>query len=159
MHLKKWIIASLALLVFTSGCLTALSDESDKITLKELKFNITLEPSLEAAKTQGKPLFIYFRSESCGWCKKFEAESFTNQSIVSTLNKNFILVAIDVYKQKNETRYFRVRGTPTEVFLDSDGTEIGRLPGYVDNQTFLNTINEIVNKTPYSNTEIEMPRI
>ncbi len=146
MHLKKWIILSLAILVLASGCLTALSDDSGKITLQKLKFNTTLEPSLESAKTLGKPVFVYFRSETCGWCKKFEAESFTNQSVVSKLNENFVLVSIDVYEQKNETRYFRVRGTPTEVFLDSNGTEIGRLPGYVDNQTFLNTINEIVNE-------------
>jgi thioredoxin-related protein len=56
---------------------------------------------------------------------------------------DFTIVTIDVYKQKNISRYYGVRGTPHELFLYPNGTEIKRLPGYVDNQTFLDTINEI----------------
>lgn len=48
-----------------------------------------------------------------------------------------------MYKQNNESRNFRVHGTPTEIFLDSNGTEIRRIPGYTDTETFLNTINKI----------------
>ena len=36
---------------------------------------------------------------------------------------------------------FRVRGTPTEIFLDQNGTEIKRIPGYTETQPFLDTIN------------------
>lgn len=46
-------------------------------------------------------------------------------------------------RQKNETRSFKVRGTPTEIFLDPNGTEITRMLGYMNNQTFLNVINLI----------------
>lgn len=59
------------------------------------------------------------------------------------LNENFILVSIDVDEQRNETWYFRVRGTPTGIFLDAEGKEIKRVAGYVNNGTFLNVINEI----------------
>ncbi|MCZ7397815.1 MAG: thioredoxin fold domain-containing protein [Candidatus Methanoperedens sp.] len=145
MNIKKWMPILLALLLLISGCLNAQSDkpESGKMTLKGLEFYTDLKPALDDSKAQDKPIFVYFRSETCGWCKKFEAESFTNQSIIKTLNENFILVSIDVYEQKNETTYFKVRGTPTEVFLDSNFKEITRIPGYTDNGTFLNTINEI----------------
>ncbi len=145
MHLKKWIFVLLALIVLFSGCLTAQSDTRDagKITLKGLKFHTNLTTALETAKVQNKPLFVYARSDYCGWCKKFEEETFTNQSVINTLNENFILLSIDVYSQKNETRNFRVHGTPTEIFLDPNGTEIKRIPGYTDTETFLNTIKVI----------------
>ncbi|MCX9012330.1 MAG: thioredoxin family protein [Candidatus Methanoperedens sp.] len=143
--MKKWIFVSLALIVLFSGCLSTQSVESDagKLVLKGVTFSTDLQPALETAKTQGKPLFVYVRSEYCGWCKKFEEETFTNQSAIKTLNENFILVSIDVNKQKNETRNFRVHGTPAEIFLDSNGIEIKRIPGYTDTQTFLNVINQI----------------
>ncbi len=155
--MKKWIpIILLALLVLLSGCLSTRLNSADahnnflpndtdagKMTIKGLRFHTDLQPALDAAKAQGKPVFVYARSEYCGWCKKFEAETLTNQSAARTLNENFILVSIDVDKQKNETRNFRVHGTPTEIFLDSNGTEIKRIPGYTDNQTFLDIINEI----------------
>jgi thioredoxin-related protein len=145
MHIKKWILGFLALIVLISVVLAIKSDTSDagSITLKGLKFQTNVTTALEAAKVQNKPIFVYARSESCGWCKKFEAETFTNQSVAGILNEKFILVSIDVYKQKNEARNFRVRGTPTEIFLDSNGTEIKRIPGYTDTETFLDSINNI----------------
>jgi thioredoxin-related protein len=145
MHIKKWILVVLAIIVLFSVVLAIRSDTSDagSITLKGLKFQTNVTPALEAAKVQNKPIFIYARSESCGWCKKFEDETFTNQSVTRILNEKFILVSIDVYKQKNETRNFRVQGTPTEIFLDSNGTEIKRIPGYTDTETFLDSINDI----------------
>ena len=145
MHIKKWILVFLALIVLFWVVLAIRSDTSDadSITLKGLKFQTNIITALEAAKVQNKPIFVYARSESCGWCKKFEAETFTNQSVSRILNEKFILVSIDVYKQKNESRNFRVRGTPTEIFLDSNGTEIKRIPGYTDTETFLDSINDL----------------
>jgi thioredoxin-related protein len=69
---------------------------------------------------------------------------FERKSVIDKLNKDFILISIDVDEQKTETRNFRLRVTPTEIFLDPKGTEIKRLLGYRTNQTFLNEINKIV---------------
>jgi len=143
--LKKWIFVLPALLVLFSGCLDSQSAAPDpaRTTIKGLVFYTNLAPALETAGVQGKPVFVYAQSESCGWCRKFEEETFTNTSVTNILNENFILVSIDVDRQKNETRNFRVHGTPTEIFLDSKGTEINRIPGYTDTETFLDTIKEI----------------
>jgi len=151
MHLRKWLLVFLILFVLFEGCLDAQSDkpapqsnDPEKMTLKGLQFHIDFETALSAAKEQNKPLFVYIRSETCGWCKKFEGETFTNKSVINKLNENFVLVTLDVFKQKKETRDFRIYGTPTEIFLNSSGAEIKRIPGYTDTQSFLNTINEIV---------------
>lgn len=143
--MKKWIVL-LAALVLLAGFLGYQSNSSEQgtITIKELKFHTSFTPALEEAKTQGKPVFAYFRSETCGWCKKFEEETFTNQSVINVLNENFILVSIDVYKQKNETRNLGVLGTPTSIFLDSEGKEMKRIRGYVETQIFLDTIGDPV---------------
>jgi thioredoxin-related protein len=147
MILKRWIPVLLLLSMLFSGCIENIYRDYGKLELKDLKFYTNLTTALDAANTTGEPVFVYFRSDVCGWCKKFEEVSFTNKSIVRTLSDNFTIVSIDVYKQKNITRFYGVRGTPYELFLYSNGTEIKRLPGYVDKQTFLNTINEIANLT------------
>jgi len=144
------------LFVLFSGCLSAQSgnsttdnlsptkEETGKITLQGLTFNTQVQPSLEAAKAQGKPVFIYARSQVCGWCKKFEDETFTNKTVIKILKENFILLSIDVYDQRTESTDLRVRGTPTEIFLNENGIEIKRIPGYTETQPFLETINEII---------------
>jgi thioredoxin-related protein len=142
--LKKWIFVLLPLLVLFAGYVaqSTISD-AGKVTLKGVTFNTNLTAALEIAKAQSKPVFVYVRSEYCGWCRKFEEETFTNQSVIKTLNENFIRVSLDVNKQKNETRNFGVYGTPTMIFLYSNGTGIKRIPGYTDTITFLSMVNEI----------------
>ncbi|MDW7727981.1 MAG: thioredoxin fold domain-containing protein, partial [Candidatus Methanoperedens sp.] len=82
--------------------------------------------------------------ESCGWCKQFEEETFNNNTVVSKLNQDFVIVSIDVNTQKEETRDFRIRGTPSSVFLYPNGTEISRIPGYIDTESFIMRMDEIV---------------
>jgi len=154
--LKKWIFVLIILFILLSGCLSAQSGdtagniskvntpEPKKITLNGLDFLTEVEPALVLAKEQGKPVFVYSRSVYCGACKQFESESFTNETVIERLNKNFILISIDVDEQMTETRNFKIRATPTEIFLDSNGTEIKRLIGYRTNRTFLDKINNIV---------------
>ena len=154
--MKKYILAPIIIFVLLSGCLSAQSDnsttdklssskdETGKTILQGLTFNTQVQPALEIAKAQGKPVFIYARSQVCGWCKKFEAETFTNKTVIKTLNEKFILLSIDVYEQKSESTDLRVRGTPTEIFLNENGIEIKRIPGYTETQLFLDTMNEII---------------
>lgn len=154
--MKKFIFVPIIIFALLSGCLSVQSgnstsdklsssnNETGKITLQGLTFNTQVQPALETAKAQGKPIFIYARSQVCGWCKKFEAETFTNKTVIKTLNENFILLSIDVYEQKSESTNLRVHGTPTEIFLNENGIEIKRIPGYTETQPFLETINEII---------------
>ena len=137
----------IALLLPLSGCLDqrANNNAPEQLVLKGLSFNTNVTYSLDLAKEQDKPLFVYARSEECGWCKKFEQETFTDKSVIKILKENFILLSIDVYKQKEERKYFSVQGTPAEIFLYPNRTEIKRIPGYTETETFLNLINEIVN--------------
>ena len=95
--------------------LSPTKEETGKITLQGLTFNTQVQPALEAAKAQKKPIFVYARSQVCGWCKKFEAETFTNKTVIKILNENYILLSIDVYEQRNESGNLKVRGTPTEI--------------------------------------------
>ncbi len=144
------------LFVLLSGCLSVQSANTNSnisngkdlslktIDIQRLTFLTEVNPALDKANTEGKPLFVYARSKYCGACKQFESETFTNESVIEKLNEDFILLSIDVDEQKNETRNFRLRVTPTEIFLDQKGTEIKRLLGYRTNQTFLDEINKII---------------
>ena len=152
----KRILLLLVLFVLLSGCLDInpkmnyLDDSPDKvdtgtITLHKLTFGTDLGEAFEFATAQDKPVFVYFRSEYCGWCRKFEQETFTNNTAVSKLNENFVLVSLDVNNQKEKTRGFRLVGTPASVFLYPNSTEISRIPGYTDTESFIVRINQIIN--------------
>lgn len=117
--------------------------EDGKVRLGGLDFVNSLEIGLKEAKSKGRPAFVYFRSKSCGWCKKFEAEVLTDPRVISIIKGSFIPISIEVYEQGEIARRFKVRGTPTMVFLDGEANEIGRTRGYADAETFAATLAEM----------------
>lgn len=118
-------------------------DGDDEIRLGSVDFITYLGSGLEEVKLNSRLVFVYFRSESCGWCKKFEAEVLTDQRVVSVLEDSYVSVSIEVNRQKEITSDYKVRGTPTLIFLDDELKEIERIPGYVDADTFVSILNKI----------------
>lgn len=118
-------------------------DGDDEIRLGGVNFITSLGSGLEEVKLNSRLVFVYFRSESCGWCKKFEAEVLTDQRVVSVLEDSYVSVSIEVNRQKDVTTDYKVRGTPTLIFLDDELKEIERIPGYVDADTFVSLLNKI----------------
>ncbi len=112
--------------------------------LGNLEFYTSLEQAAQLASDNDAMLYVYLRSETCGWCKKFESESFMDDEITALLNEHFILLTIDVYNQKDIATEMGVRGTPTSLFYDASGKEILRIPGYEDKAEFLKDIQKII---------------
>jgi len=113
------------------------------IKLGSLTFHTTIEPGIREAKNQSKPVFLYFRSETCYWCIVFEKEALSDDRVIDLLNKEFILISIDTFKQKNVAQNLNVRTTPYMIFFDEDGKEISRIPGYIPKDEFLLKLKEI----------------
>ncbi len=115
----------------------------EKISLGGISFYTSLDSGLIAAKLTKKPVFLYFNSKSCGWCKKFEAEVLTDSGVISTVESSFVPVAIEVNEQYHMAGKFNVYGTPTMVFLDPSGDEIERIRGFMDAESFAASLDEI----------------
>ncbi|NJD51793.1 MAG: thioredoxin family protein [Candidatus Methanoperedens sp.] len=119
-------------------------EEGDYIKLGNVSFHTSIEPGIKEAKNQSKPIFLYFRSETCYWCIVFEKESLSDNTIVELLNKEFVLISIDTFKQKNVAQNLNVRSTPYMIFFDKDGKEISRVPGYIPKDEFMVKLNKIL---------------
>jgi thioredoxin-related protein len=120
--------------------------EGDFIKLGGMTFHTSIGPGINEAKNQSKPVFLYFRSESCYWCIRFEEEALSDKRVIDILNKNFVLVSVDQIKQKNVATNLGVRSTPYMIFFTKDGEEITRVPGYLPTEDFLLKLNEVLAK-------------
>jgi len=123
------------------------NDSYETIKLGLLAFHTNLSDALESAESENKMIYIYGRSEDCGWCKKFEAESLSDERIIGILNENFILLSIDTVKQTSLALTLGIRGTPHSIFTTSEGQEItgARIPGYMDPESFYLHLSGIIN--------------
>ncbi|VVB56445.1 Thiol:disulfide interchange protein DsbD [uncultured archaeon] len=124
--------------------------DGEFISLGKVTFYTSLDPGVKEAVNQSKPIFLYFRSETCYWCIKFEEEALSDKRIVEILNNNFVLISIDTFKQKNVSANLNVRTTPYMIFFTQNGEEISRIPGYLPADEFLVKLNEVLEKRKLS---------
>ena len=93
----------------------------------------SLDAVFTKAKTENKPVFLYWGAVWCPPCNQIKATVFNRPDFVER-SKGFIPVYLDgdtPGAQKLGTQ-FKVRGYPTTILFKPDGTELTRLPGEVD---------------------------
>ena len=100
------------------------------------------EAVLTAART-GKPMLIDIYAPWCGWCRKMQQEVYTDAELVDYVQDNFAYGRLNIDDAETFHTFqgstlssqqlgYRLgaEGTPTTVFLKSDGTYIAKCPGY-----------------------------
>ncbi len=98
---------------------------------------------IRQASAARKKILIDVYTDWCGWCKKMEKDTYSDEDIKGYLTSNYILVRLNAESDKKETvgneemtqadiaRAYKVNGYPTTVFLNSDGLPITYVSGYM----------------------------
>lgn len=99
----------------------------------------------QEAKARHKPILVTFYADWCIWCKKLDQTTLSDSRVASFLDKATIPVRLDVDGDGRElSDQYHVDGLPTVLLIDADGTEIGRIPGYLPPDGFLDRLESFV---------------
>jgi len=116
---------------------------------------VKYDKGLVLAAKENKPILIDFYTNWCGWCKKMDRETFSNDSVAQYLNDRFITVRVNAesnemlatgngsLSEKDLSRSFGVRGYPTYWFLKSNGEKINNISGYSPPDRFITVLKYI----------------
>lgn len=94
---------------------------------------------LRLAKESGKLVMYDFTAEWCRPCHMLEAEVFRNRDVAEQINERFIAIRVtDRLREEGKNTpevaalnaRYNVRGFPTVVFADANGTERARMEGF-----------------------------
>lgn len=140
--MKKYIILCLlaiAVISVTSVC----SADADNPVVQGLNSTSDLNQGLDDAKISNKTVLLIFDQENCYYCDLLKEDVLSDSEVQNILNENYIVVIVDVNEEYSLAADHQVVGTPTSIFFDSNGKEIGRIDGYVSCDEFLDELKEI----------------
>lgn len=107
---------------------------------------LTLETALKHAKKQEKVVMVDFTATWCGPCKMLDKNTFSQKNVQSWLKKNTVAIKIDVDKNRDLAKKYKIRGIPCMVFVDPEGEEVGRVVGYRNADGFLTAVKKALKK-------------
>ncbi len=102
-------------------------------------FNGTWNQALIQAKKENKIIFLDTYATWCGPCKLLKNKTFKDKDVADYFNENFINVEVDAEKGEgiDLVEKYGVEAFPTLIFVNSDGTLIGKTMGYYKAPNFL----------------------
>lgn len=109
--------------------------------------------ALEAAKKSEKLIIVDVWSARCGWCARMQREVYTQPDLLDYIDDHFETGRLDIDIRTDTLTYmgyelssadlsvgFGATGTPTTIFLDSEGTYLTRLPGFHTYERFIEVL-------------------
>ncbi|HLP18497.1 MAG TPA: thioredoxin family protein [Bacteroidota bacterium] len=138
----KVFLAVVAVLVMGSATVSAQTWES---------FNA----GMEKAKAQKKTVLVDIYTDWCSWCKKMDANVYTDAKVKDYLKKKYTIIKLNaesttpiMYKGKQMSpaefaQGMGVTGYPATLFMKSNGDGITLVPGYAEAPKFLEILTYI----------------
>lgn len=121
--------------LFVGNFLFAFDTGDSKINF----FEGTWDEVKAKAKKENKMVFIDFYTDWCGWCKKMDADTFSDDEVADYINSQFVPYQINGEKElgKKLVKEYGVSGYPTYAFVDADEKLITSKAGYMPKPSFM----------------------
>lgn len=127
---------------------------------------LEIAADVEEAAEQGKHVMLFMHLNGCPYCFKMVEENFKNAPYTDFIQNNFDVIALNIrgdrevalndevsVTEKELAARFKVKYTPTIVFLNQDNKIVARTNGYRSVADFKLVLNYVQEKA-YQNTSL-----
>lgn len=132
------VLAIALVLVGPAGCRSSVETKVD--------FLRDWEAAKDQAASEGKPIMINFYTDTCPYCNRLDAETFSDDNVSAFINGKLVPVKSNAGRSRLFASYLEGSQfpVPQTVFTDASGAEIDRIIGYVGPVQFLERMQSIL---------------
>lgn len=97
-----------------------------------IRWEKSFDEAMKKARTSGKPVFVHFWADWCGWCHRLDRTTYVDPAVVE-LARDFVSVKVNIEGSRKEmdvAMRYEVVSLPTIVFLSPEGRPILRLNAF-----------------------------
>ena len=102
-----------------------------------------LEEGFQIAQQENKPVMMYFWAIWCQYCAGFQTKTLGNPQVKKILEKDYVLVAMDLDIDREIAQEYGVSYPPYLVIMDPNGKILQRVPGAVEADYLLPIVTKI----------------
>ncbi|NBC05272.1 MAG: thioredoxin fold domain-containing protein [Bacteroidetes bacterium] len=114
---------------------------------------IPLQQALELAPQEGKKILVDVFANWCPYCQQMHSEIYPSEAVQNAISDYFLLVRIDIEsdamvnyhgEEMTEAEFASAlenQNVPTAYFLNSEGAILGKQPGFLKEDLFVNLLN------------------
>lgn len=102
--------------------------------------SVNTATAVQAALSSGQPVLIEFGAETCSQCKRMKV---VLDGISQRYQGRAQVVQVNVNRDRDVTRQFKIMVIPTLVFFDTKGGEVGRSYGFMDEVTVARKLHDL----------------
>jgi thioredoxin-related protein len=140
---RKAIVLSAASLLLALG-----SASLAPVNAKEaIAWTHEVDNGLSAAKQSSKYVLADVYTDWCGWCKRLDAQTFSDKSVAEYLGGKFVCIKVnaeDHGQGEALARKYQVDGFPCALVFDQSGKYIGRISGFMPPAEYQAKVQEIL---------------
>jgi len=113
------------------------------------------DQGLKKARSEKKPIFLYFYSNRCGYCQLVENKTFSDRTVSNLLQDTYIPIRVNLFGNERLQIRYSVFSVPCFCFLTSKGEGIAKWTGYLP-KTYAKMIIQNTKSSNYNKAEFGM---
>ena len=89
-----------------------------------------IRTAADRSRVTGQPMLIQVSASWCGYCQQMKRETYTNQGLISGINRDFVAVSIDADTNRELVESMSVKSLPTTLVVLPNLQIVDRLEGF-----------------------------
>ncbi len=125
-----------AAVVYIAGC----GEKQETPVSSEIEFITDYDSALVIAQAKNQKILLDFYTDWCYWCKVLDSATYSDPAVIK-FAETIVFAKVNAEVDTNLAKEYAVQGYPTIILMESDGTEIDRIGGYLPPEEFLEEVN------------------